>query len=333
MFGNINTGARLEDGDVIFIPFIEKKISLLGGFKRPHLYEIKDTDTLKDAINLAGGFTFEAGSEPLIEYSSIDKRTNLRQDIRLLSEKDYELVLQNGDSLSVSEIKGIKSKAIEILGEVSKPGTYTINEDERVLDIINRAGGFTKRAYPDGIVFTREQVAQQQKQAFLRTAEDLERSMIDYVSNSERQVTQFTIQPLTNLIERLKEIQPIGRQVVDFDYLTLKTNPLNNFVLFDGDKIYIPDRPQSVNVVGEILNPTTLQFKPGLSIQEYILLSGGYTTNADKNRIFIILPNGQSFPYKKRLFGNFSNLLPGSCLLYTSPSPRDKRQSRMPSSA
>ena len=24
---------------------------------------------------------------------------------------------------------------------------------------------------------------------------------------------------------------------------------------------------------------------------------------------------------------------PGSCLLYTSPSPRDKRQSRMPSSA
>ena len=315
VFGNINTGARLEDGDVIFIPFIEKKISLLGGFKRPHLYEIKDTDTLKDAINLAGGFTFEAGSEPLIEYSSIDKRTNLRQDIRLLSEKDYELVLQNGDSLSVSEIKGIKSKAIEILGEVSKPGTYTINEDERVLDIINRAGGFTKRAYPDGIVFTREQVAQQQKQAFLRTAEDLERSMIDYVSNSERQVTQFTIQPLTNLIERLKEIQPIGRQVVDFDYLTLKTNPLNNFVLFDGDKIYIPDRPQSVNVVGEILNPTTLQFKPGLSIQEYILLSGGYTTNADKNRIFIILPNGQSFPYKKRLFGNFSNLLPGSTIV------------------
>ena len=217
VFGDINTGARLEDGDVIFIPFIEKKISLLGGFKRPHLYEIKDTDTLKDAIDLAGGFTFEAGSNPLIEYSSIDKSTNLRQDIRLLSEQDYELVLQNGDSLSVSEIKGIKSKSVEILGEIAKPGTYTINEDERVLDVINRAGGFTKRAYPDGIVFTREQVAQQQKEAFLRTAEDLERSMIDYVSNSERQVTQFTIQPLTQLIERLKEIQPIGRQVVDFD--------------------------------------------------------------------------------------------------------------------
>ena len=29
----------------------------------------------------------------------------------------------------------------------------------------------------------------------------------------------------------------------------------------------------------------------------------------------------------------FDNTLLGTCLLYTSPSPRDKRQSRMPSSA
>ena len=31
--------------------------------------------------------------------------------------------------------------------------------------------------------------------------------------------------------------------------------------------------------------------------------------------------------------GNYANVLFSGCLLYTSPSPRDKRQSRMPSSA
>ena len=38
----------------------------------------------------------------------------------------------------------------------------------------------------------------------------------------------------------------------------------------------------------------------------------------------------------KELFaldGKHANLTPNDCLLYTSPSPRDKRQSRMPSSA
>ena len=39
---------------------------------------------------------------------------------------------------------------------------------------------------------------------------------------------------------------------------------------------------------------------------------------------------GQCFPPAPLIFNAF-NLCP--CLLYTSPSPRDKRQSRMPSSA
>ena len=321
VFGDTSNGIRLEDGDVIFIPFIEKKISMLGGFKRPHFYEIKEKETIKDAISLAGGFTFEAGSNPDIEYSTIDNTSNLRKDIKILTANDHGILLKNGDSLSVSEIRGIKSKSVVISGEVARPGTYTINDNERVLDIIERAGGYTERAYSDGIIFTREQVARQQKEAFERSAEDLERTMIEYVSNAEREVTEFSVQPIISLITKLKEIEPIGRQVVDFDYLTLKTNPLANFVLFDGDKIIVPDRPQSINVVGEILNPTTLQFQPKINVEDYISLSGGYTKNADKDRVFIILPNGQSYPYKRKLFSTFSNLLPGSTIVIS----RDSR--------
>ena len=41
-----------------------------------------------------------------------------------------------------------------------------------------------------------------------------------------------------------------------------------------------------------------------------------------------------AFRAKQRRFDDFDGLLEEStCLLYTSPSPRDKRQSRMPSSA
>ena len=35
---------------------------------------------------------------------------------------------------------------IDIKGEVNKPGTYKIEEDKRVIDAINLAGGLTKNA-------------------------------------------------------------------------------------------------------------------------------------------------------------------------------------------
>ena len=83
----------------------------------------------------------------------------------------------------------------------------------------------------------------------------------------------------------------------------------------------VPSRPQSINVVGEILNPTTLQFNPKTRVEDYIRLSGGYSANADKRKIFIILPNGQSIPYTKKIFGTYSNLLPGSTIVI----PRNSR--------
>ena len=44
--------------------------------------------------------------------------------------------------------------------------------------------------------------------------------------------------------------------------------------------------------------------------------------------IWVMQPSSQ-----ERGDSNFTRAMCGSCLLYTSPSPRDKRQSRMPSSA
>ena len=33
---------RLQDGDVIFVPFIENSVKLGGAFKRPYKYEFKE---------------------------------------------------------------------------------------------------------------------------------------------------------------------------------------------------------------------------------------------------------------------------------------------------
>ena len=73
----------------------------------------------------------------------------------------------------------------------------------------------------------------------------------------------------------------------------------------------------SVSVVGEVLNSSTLLYREDLAIQDYIDLAGGITAGADKSRIFVILPNGQSMTYKRKLFQNdiSQNLLPGSTIV------------------
>ena len=76
--GDTGTDFRLEDGDTLFIPFIENSVRLGGSFKRPHLYELLEGETLKDVVGLAGGFKNEVSLTPTIEYSTINRLTNQR---------------------------------------------------------------------------------------------------------------------------------------------------------------------------------------------------------------------------------------------------------------
>ena len=61
------------------------------------------------------------------------------------------------------------------------------------------------------------------------------------------------------------------------------------------------------------------------------LIESGQDINVHTQDSWTLGVTGPPGSGKSSLIGNFVNYW--SCLLYTSPSPRDKRQSRMPSSA
>ena len=88
----------------------------------------------------------------------------------------------------------------------------------------------------------------------------------------------------------------------------------------DGDILYIPGRPNDVSVVGEVLNPSSLSYKAGDSASDYIENAGGLKATADRNGIFLILPNGESQSYgSSRRFTKKPSLVPGSIIVI----PRD----------
>jgi len=321
--GDTSSGVKLEDGDAIFIPFIQNKVKLDGSFKRPGNYEIVAGESLKDAISFAGGYKSEVVDSSILEISSIDKSEGKRIiEYFSRSEAKMNRLLRDGDSINISHRQGLLSKSVELKGEFKNPGVYSILPGDRVLDVITRAGGYTDEAYAEGIVFLRKQVAKKQKEGFTRSAEELERTMINIISSGQiPNISEFTLAPLAQLIARLRNEDPIGRQVVNFDYLTLKSDPSSNIYAQDGDEIYIPRRPESLYIVGEVLNSTTLRFDPKNNVQDYIRLAGGLNDQADKDRMFVIYPNGAAEIVGNSFFRSSSSLIPGSTIVVS----RDSR--------
>src|SRR5207244_4609465 len=78
----------------------------------------------------------------------------------LSGEPDTDMRLRAGDVLTIRQIGGWKDigATIKVEGEVVHPGTYGIQEGERLSDVIARAGGFRADAYPYAAIFERLQV-------------------------------------------------------------------------------------------------------------------------------------------------------------------------------
>ena len=320
--GSLDSEVTLQDGDIIFIPFIENSVIMGGAFKRPHRYEFKEGETLRDVVELAGGFDTEVMDGSRIELSTLDRSASTRSLTYLNLAEDAKKLIKDGDVLNVSFTSGLTPQSITLTGEVKNPGEYSIRPGETILEIINRAGGYTDEAYFQGAVFLRKAVAKSQKEAFARSADQLENTIVDVITNNAgSSIGESTLVPLSNLITKLRLEEPPGRMVVDLDTLKLKTDPIANFPVKNRDSLFIPERPSFVSIVGEVLNATTVGFNPDLSVDEYIDLAGGLNDAADRDKIFVILPDGKSQLVKRSLFSSSTYILPGSTIVIT----RDSR--------
>jgi len=89
-----------------------------------------------------------------------------------------------------------------------------------------------------------------------------------------------------------------------------------------GDFLFIPQRPSSVTVVGEVLNPGSYPQKADRSVEDYIEMAGGYGRYADDSYVYVVNPDGSSHPVQSSLFRFGSDrLAPGSLIVV----PRDLR--------
>ncbi|MEO2069363.1 MAG: SLBB domain-containing protein [Desulfurobacteriaceae bacterium] len=221
----------------------------------------------------------------------------------LKADSDIDLTLKPGDRLIVQEVEPeeIVEKVV-VSGYVKNPGIYKIGENTTLYDVLKAAGGFRKDAYPQGVIILRESVRKMQQQRIAKIVsllkQQLEKEqaaiMQADLSSEEIKARQAAFEAKRKLLEEMQQSQVSGRIAgisIPYDLEKLKNSPYN-ILLEDGDQIFIPKKPGSVLVFGEVYNPSALVYRKGLKVRDYIQLAGGFTKDADKENIFVIKADG-----------------------------------------
>ncbi len=247
-------------------------------------------------ISVAGGLTQDVDltQTEVTDFGPAGGSSN-RQLLNLDSAGMRNLAVRPGSIVRFNPIdsdRGVGHMLVE--GEVGRPGRYEIRRGERLSELIARAGGLTVQAYPFGAIFTRERVREAEQVSLRRLSRELSSAVAVAAANGR--TSAEGIAAFSRLTDQLTEVPATGRVVIEADPTVLQVRPELDIVLEAGDRLFVPKRPNSVLVTGDVLNPGAMQFVTGRSIDEYVRLAGGFQRSADNNRMFVVFPNGAAQP-------------------------------------
>jgi protein involved in polysaccharide export with SLBB domain len=328
-------GQQIGIDPVVLISLLsDHRVTLSGAVRGPGTYLIGSPVELDDLVEAAGGpLKWADLSSVALSRTDADPSTGRsktqQSTIPVTSQNLASIEVRPRDSYRINPIfTDADQGTMVVQGEVRFPGSFDITRGERLSQILQQAGGLTQQAYPYGAVFLRKSAAQLQQVGYEQAADDIQKQLMMAVaqgaapnaisSGPNGEAAAF----LQGLVAQLHNTQASGRVTIIADPAALATHPEEDIVLEPGDFLYIPQRPSSVTVVGEVLNPGSYPQKADRSVDDYIELAGGYGRYADDSYVYVINPDGSSKPVESSLFHfGADRLAPGSLVVV----PRDLR--------
>lgn len=299
----------------------------------PGPYLSAEGTSLRGIIHLAGGAMRQADlSWVEVTSTKVDGLAGTARTERVAykgADADFAKALVH--PLDVVRLRRVFSDAengrVTLSGEFRYPGTFDIIRGERLSSIIERAGGITDQAYPYGAVFTRSAAATSEKDANERAARSLESALASLATQpvTGNEASTSATQRLTflqSMAAQLRSQEVVGRISIMVDPAVLRAHPEMDTIVQPGDTLFIPKRPSTVNVSGEVLNPGSFQYRANYTVEDYVSLAGGEGQDSDDSRIFVVLPDGSAQPVNRSWLSFQDRAIPpGSTIVV----PRDLR--------
>jgi len=312
--GDETQNPKLKEFDEVTIyrekdVLVRGEVHIDGAVYKPGKYPLTKNMKISDLIFLAGGvkpsasfanaelFKIVLGQPPQI--AGVDLEPILKNE-----KGARDLLLNDGDHLFIREaIEWVEKKTIKLSGEFKYPGLYAARKGETLSSVIARAGGYTEDTFLAGAVLIRKSVKDAEKKAkerFIRmqqrllTEEEAGLSGSFVYSEEERSARRASIERRRDLIAQLAETETPGRLLINIAPKGGFKGSRYDILIEDGDLLYVPQYPSSVQILGGVYNPSSITYQPGRGIEYYLEKVGGLSKNADKNRIYIIKANGET---------------------------------------
>ena len=323
----------LKREDVISISSIFElreayQVNIDGEVQRPGAFSFAENMSLEDLIQQAGGFK-ESATPQRIEISrrvinpdsaaisSSAKTAEVFQiDVnRNLSIEAAKFILLPFDQVIVRGAPGYETqKLVRIEGEVLYPGSYSITrKDERISDLVRRAGGLTQLAYEKGASLKRDGV--------METVLDQEKEDLKLLQfkKVQKEAKDSTAIDLENKVARNNFVG------IDLEQILDKPGRRQDLFLEEGDIVSVPKQLQTVKVSGEVLSPNTVVYSKSKGFKQYISNAGGFSQKALRKRSYIIYANGAVKSTKRfLLFNNYPLVTTGAEIFV--PKAEEKRK-------
>lgn len=306
----------LKENDVLFIPTRQEKvqertITIRGEVQYPGTYKYADNETLEDFVLQAGGLTDKASVINVMVSRRVSDAKATQPDSIIA--KTYTLSLKDGfvvdgapgfvlmpyDEVSVRKSPAyFEQQNVDIEGEVMFGGTYTLSRNNsRLSDLFNKAGGASKQAYIKGARLIRKanEAEKARMEAVLKMQrEQQQKNLLQLAasSNNASAITQTAKD--ANAVDLAKfnvpNEYPVG---IDLEEALKHPGCDADVVLREGDRLIVPQYNGTVKINGAVMYANTVAYEKGKSVSRYIDEAGGFASDAQKSKAYIIYMNGK----------------------------------------
>ncbi|MFC1868257.1 SLBB domain-containing protein [Thermodesulfobacteriota bacterium] len=301
------------------------RVTIKGAVRNPGTYPLYKGMTVRDLIFQADNLTQRAYLQEASLTRIIPGESGTSLSLMKFSPgrtikgaPEDNIILKRDDRVDIREIPQYGealNRTVTLEGEFLFPGEYPFLEGEALSSLIKRAGGHTRNAYTYGARFYRESVKEVQGERIREYISKLEQDVLTISALSvqtasdkeEASIIRETLFAKKQLLEKLKMSKPTGRMVINLDETVFMHSPGHDFELRPGDHLIVGKRPDTVHVLGEVYNPTSLFAENEKSVSYYLNRVGGINENADKDHIYVVRADGSIVSKSQEGFMGFAS--------------------------